>query len=183
MFFNNVGGPRTPTLLKRDSNTDIFQRAKFLRTPCFTNYLQRLLLPVKVFQLSNLLKTRLRQRCFFLWVLENFWEHLLTEHLRMTGSCVYLRILRSCSEHLCYRAPYFMYKLQNLRSSRQEVFCENGVLRNFTKFTGKHLCQSHFCLFFNKVADLWPATLFKKRFWRRYFLMNFVKSLRTLSLT
>ena len=28
---------------------------------------------------------------------------------------------------------------------------EKGVLRNFTKFTGKHLCQS---LFFNKVAGL-----------------------------
>ena len=24
------------------------------------------------------------------------------------------------------------------RSSRPEVFCEKGVLRNFTKFTGKH---------------------------------------------
>ena len=29
------------------------------------------------------------------------------------------------------------------------MFCEKGVLRNFTKFTGKHLCQSPF---FNKVA-------------------------------
>ena len=28
---------------------------------------------------------------------------------------------------------------------------KKGVLRNFTKFTGKHLCQS---LFFNKVAGL-----------------------------
>ena len=37
------------------------------------------------------------------------------------------------------------------RSSRPEVFCKKGVLRNFTKFTGKHLCQS---LFFNKVADV-----------------------------
>ena len=35
------------------------------------------------------------------------------------------------------------------RTSRPEVFCKKGVLRNFTKFTGKHLCQS---LFFNKVA-------------------------------
>ena len=35
------------------------------------------------------------------------------------------------------------------RSSRPEVFCKKGVLRNFTKFTGKHLCQS---FFFNKVA-------------------------------
>ena len=35
------------------------------------------------------------------------------------------------------------------RSSRPEVFCKKGVLRNFVKFTGKHMCQS---LFFNKVA-------------------------------
>ena len=27
------------------------------------------------------------------------------------------------------------------------MFCKKGVLRNFAKFTGKHLCQS---LFFNK---------------------------------
>ena len=31
-----------------------------------------------------------------------------------------------------------------------------GVLRNFAKFTGKHLCQS---LFFNKVAGLKKETL------------------------
>ena len=31
------------------------------------------------------------------------------------------------------------------------MFCKKGVLRNFAKFTGKHLCQS---LFFNKVAGL-----------------------------
>ena len=29
-----------------------------------------------------------------------------------------------------------------------EVFYKKGVLRNFTKFTGKHLCQR---LFFNEV--------------------------------
>ena len=36
-------------------------------------------------------------------------------------------------------------------SSRPEVFYKKGVLRNFTKSTGKHLCQSPF---FNKVAGL-----------------------------
>ena len=36
-----------------------------------------------------------------------------------------------------------------VQSSRPEVFCKEGVLRNFKKFTGKRLCQS---LFFNKVA-------------------------------
>ena len=35
--------------------------------------------------------------------------------------------------------------------SRLEVFCKKYVLKNLTKFTGKHLCQS---LFFNKVAGL-----------------------------
>ena len=48
---------------------------------------------------------------------------------------------------------YIHFFLQNNRSSRPEVFCKKGVLRNFTKFTGKHLCQN---LFFNKGAGLRP---------------------------
>ena len=61
-------------------------------------------------------------------------------------------------------------------SSRSNVFCKKSVLRNFTKFTGKHLCQS---LFFNKVAGLKSATLLKKRLWHRSFPENFLKFLRT----
>ena len=61
------------------------------------------------------------------------------------------------------------YKKQ-LRSSRPEVFCKKGVLRNFAKLTGKHLCQS---FFFNKAA-----TLLKKRLWLRCFPVNFAKFLR-----
>ena len=62
------------------------------------------------------------------------------------------------------------------RSSRPEVFCKNGVLRNFTKLTGKHLRQS---LFFNKVVGLRPATLLKRRLWHRCFPVNFEKFRRT----
>ena len=62
-------------------------------------------------------------------------------------------------------------------SSRPEVFCWKGILKYFTKFTGKHLCQS---LFFNKIAGLRPATLLKKGLWHRCFLVNFVTFLRTL---
>ena len=65
------------------------------------------------------------------------------------------------------------------RSSRPEVFCEKGVLRNFANFTGKHLCQS---LFFNKVAGPGPATLLKKRLQHRCFPVNFAKFLRHLFL-
>ena len=53
-----------------------------------------------------------------------------------------------------------------------EVFYKKGVLRNVTKFTGKHLFLS---LFFNKVA----GTLLKKRLWHRCFPVNFVTFLRT----
>ena len=41
-------------------------------------------------------------------------------------------------------------KKRKYRVSRPEMFCEKGVLRNFAKFTGKHLCQN---LFFNKVVS------------------------------
>ena len=56
------------------------------------------------------------------------------------------------------------------------MFCKKDILRNFIKFTGKHLCQS---LFFNRVAGLRLATLLQKRLWRRCFPVNFVNFLRT----
>ena len=62
------------------------------------------------------------------------------------------------------------------RSSRSEVFCEKGILRNLAKFTRKQLCQS---LSFNKFASLKPATLLKKRPWHRCFPENFPKFLKT----
>ena len=54
------------------------------------------------------------------------------------------------------------------------------VLRNYTKLTGKHLCQS---LFFDKIAGLRPATLLKKRLWHRRFPLNFAKFLRATFVT
>ena len=44
------------------------------------------------------------------------------------------------------------------RSSRLEVFFKKGVLKNFAKFTGKHLCQS---LFFN--IGIYYLNLFIKK--------------------
>ena len=51
-----------------------------------------------------------------------------------------------------------------------------GVLKNSTKFTGKHLRQG---LFFIKVAFLRPAILLRKGLWNRCFPVNFVNFLRT----
>ena len=62
---------------------------------------------------------------------------------------------------------------------------EKGALKNFAKFTRKHLCQS---LFSNKVAGLRPATLLKKEilahmssceFWQIFMSTFFTEHLRT----
>ena len=70
----------------------------------------------------------------------------------------------------------FIFTLSIFRSSHQRCSMKKGVLRNFAKFTEKHLCQS---LFFNKVTALRPATLLQKRPWHRYFPVSFGKFLRT----
>ena len=44
--------------------------------------------------------------------------------------------------------------LLHIEVATRGVLCKKGVLRNLTKFTGKHLCHS---LFFDKVAGLRPA--------------------------
>ena len=72
-----------------------------------------------------------------------------------------MTILINCTGKFCYRRG----KFQNTETA------SGGVLKNFTKFIGKHPCQS---FFFNKVAGLWPATLFKKRLQHRCFSVSFV---------
>ena len=62
------------------------------------------------------------------------------------------------------------------RSSHQRCSARIDVLRNFSKFTRKHLCQ---VLFYKKDAGPEPATLLKMRLWRRCFPINFAKFLRT----
>ena len=57
------------------------------------------------------------------------------------------------------------------RCSIKKVFCKKAVLRNFVRFTGKHLCQ--------RLSQAWPATLLKKSLWYRCFPVNFAKFLRT----
>ena len=61
------------------------------------------------------------------------------------------------------------------RSSHLRCTVKKGVLKNFAKFTGKHLSQS---LVFNKVAVLRSSTLLKKKLWHRCFPVNLEKFLR-----
>ena len=54
----------------------------------------------------------------------------------------------------------FLQNTQNLEAATSGVLLKEGDLKNFAKFTGKQLCQN---LLFNKVADLRPGPLLKKR--------------------
>ena len=92
-----------------------------------------------------------------------------TDCYGITNLCKFESSPDSCNMVLSSSLPTY-------RSSRPEVFYKKGVLRNFAKFTRKHLCHS---LFFNKVAGLRPATLLKKRLWHSCFPVNFAKFLRT----
>ena len=86
--------------------------------------------------------------------------------------CVYWKCMKPDIFFTCKKSPCFLTvetketkretkqkTLGLIRSSRPEMFCKKGVLRNLTKFAGKHLFQ---ILFFNKVAGLRPETLLKK---------------------
>ena len=101
------------------------------------------------------------------------WNTLLINVKRLL---IYLWIYLKRLIHLMSKWVWFSFSVMKNRSSRPENFYKKGVLRNFTKLTGEHLCQG---LFFNKVAGLRPATRLEKRLWHRCFPVNFVKFLRT----
>ena len=54
----------------------------------------------------------------------------------------------------------------NGRSTYWRCSVKKGVLKNFAKFTQRNPVPESF---FNKVADLRPATLLKKKLWHRCF--------------
>ena len=93
---------------------------------------------LKVSDCSRLMKTlEQHQWCrsgIFIVNCEHISQFVLVVHFEQANiCCVYIE------------------KTNTLRGSSQEMFCEKGVLRNFTKFTGKYLCQS---LFFNNFSCL-----------------------------
>ena len=114
-----------------------------------------------------------------------FCKQLLFYRLRRVPSRRTIFLHEFGLKSFLFRTPNIPVKLvlgvviTTSRSSHQRCSIRKGVLRNFAKFTGKHLCQS---LFFNEVAVLRHATFLKKGLWRRCFPVNFKKILRTLFL-
>ena len=97
--------------------------------------------------------------------------YVLSKSVYLENSATFTR------KEICVEVSlYIRLQASSLQKQPRRGSVGRGVLRNFVKFTGKHLCQS---LFFNKVAGLRAATLLKKRLWHRYFPVNLAKFLRT----
>ena len=64
---------------------------------------------------------------------------------------VFLKIPQHLQENICAIVSFLMKLQASIVRSSLRRFCKNGVRKNSTKFTGKHLRQS---LFFDKVAGL-----------------------------
>ena len=109
-------------------------------------------------------------RISFLLVLQaDAWNFIEKGALAHVFSFEFCKIFKNIFFHrtpLVVASDYFL--LKSHRSSRPEVLCERGVLENFAKFTGKHLCQS---LFFNKVRGLVPSGVISNN---RFPFSNFV---------
>ena len=157
-LFNKVAALKASNFIK-----------KKLRHKCFLMNIVKLCYFVsamyQVIILCNLGRSRPKQNCvgFFL-------SKLL---LRAQGQYCTSNFLVQC----CLRRTWTTLSIRFSYAEAVVRRCSvhKGVLKSFTKFTEKHLCQS---VFLNKVAGLRPLTFLKKRLWHRYFLVNFAKFLR-----
>ena len=116
----------------------------------------------------NFFKKQTQVQMFFCEFCGNFENNFLTEYLWSTASVINISIVQiqgcinnmilsntqlafTCSQLTAETPEQCVKSVFKVRSSHPEVFYKKGVFRNFTNFTGKHLCQ---CLFFDKVTDL-----------------------------
>ena len=97
---------------------------------------------------KNCRLTKVRRRA--VWVSIPFLSYLQQQEEIKTMLQILWQNMHSATRLLSF-IHSFIHSFTRFRSSRLEGFCKKGVLKNFTKFTGKLLCLS---LFFNKVADL-----------------------------
>ena len=78
-------------------------------------------------------------------VMSNTIDNFISDDVKgICSSLKRLKIFEYLKNNLHHNGFVFLQETHWLtqdKSSRYEVFCEESVLRNFAKFTGKHLCQ------------------------------------------
>ena len=75
-----------------------------------------------------------------------------------------------------FKISIIYHQIKISKRYNEQVFNKTAVLKNFAKFTKKHL---RWGLFLNKNAGLQSWNFTKKRLQHRYFPMNIAKFLRT----
>ena len=85
------------------------------------------------------------------------WKYYREEKQDFERYLILLDIKMSANSNKIELSEQFMVMWKEERPP--ELFFKKGILRNFAKFTGKHLCLS---LFFNKVAG--PAKFLRTTF-------------------
>ena len=138
--------------MKKRNNVNIFMRfvchslATFLASYSLQNQKNEQILALQLYLKETLslvsFKDSVKLSSNFTWYIGDWKITYYIEHLLMVSLFSFRRILGVN------------------RSSRLEVFCKKGVLKNFEKFTGKHLHGS--LSFDNKVVACKPANLSKK---------------------
>ena len=99
---------------------------------------------------------------FISWTSQVFWR--ITNVKVLENFDVNFVIAKSTfEENFRHINKLFFRTPKNGRSSHQRCFIEIGVLKNFTKFTGKHLRQSFFFNNFIKKETLAEACNFIKK--------------------
>ena len=100
----------------------------------------------------------------------------IDDHFKWFGCCENLKdLLQKLSSELII--SNFIALKPTIRSSRLEVLYKKRVLKNFAKFTGKHLCQSlpeaEACNFIKKRDSETGVFLWiLQNFWEHLFLQN-----------
>ena len=131
---------------------------------------------IKANQKQVVLKSYLILNCNFSdKKLLQYWPAHLDKKFTLSPAGIKQGIQYILSENDLMKPPLLTTFCPFFRSSRSHVFYQIGVLKNFAKFTGKHLYLS---LFFNNVTYLDLVTLLEKRLWHRHFLLNFARFFR-----
>ena len=167
-LFSDVAALKTCNFIKKKLRHRCFpvNIVKFLRTPFLQNTSGGCFCNVQVIVLCNIGPSKPKQNCIGYFPSKSL---LRTQGQYDTSNFLVQCCLRCIWTTLSIRFSYAEAIVR--RCSVKKVF-----LKKFKKFKEEHLCQS---LFLNKVADLRPVTLLKKRLWHRYFSVNFAKFLRT----
>ena len=103
-------------------------------------------------------------------VVSTDFKHLLNPTL---FSVIFAQVSTFIKSFVFLLSPFYFQsgRRESFRNSHHRCSVKKVVLKNFAKFTGKHLCLS---LLFNKVADL-----IKKEALLQLFSCEFCETLRT----